>query len=70
MRCEGFDRVRFVAPVRAGDRVRGRFSLASVRLRAPGQILVTYAVEVEVEGGDRPALSADWLALYDGALPA
>lgn len=65
----GFDRVRFIAPVRAGAHVRGRFELADVRQRAERQILVTYAVEVEIEGEDRPALAAAWLALYEGATP-
>ena len=59
----GFDRVRFLAPVRAGKRVRGRFRLDSVEEKAPGQILLRHHVTVEIEGEDKPALTADWLGL-------
>jgi acyl dehydratase len=59
----GFDRVRFLAPVRSGSRVRGRFTLDSVEEKAPGQILMRHAVTVEIEGGDKPALTALWLGL-------
>jgi acyl dehydratase len=59
----GLDRVRFLAPVRSGSRVRGRFILDSVEEKAPGQILMRHSVTVEIEGEDKPALSALWLAL-------
>lgn len=59
----GLDRVRFLAPVRAGKRVRGRFVLDSVEEKAPGQLLMRHSVTVEIEGEDKPALSAIWLAL-------
>jgi acyl dehydratase len=59
----GLDRVRFLAPVRSGSRVRGRFVLDSVEQKAPGQILVRHSVTVEIEGEDKPALSAVWLGL-------
>lgn len=59
----GFDRVRFVSPVRAGDRVRGRFALSGIERRQPGELMLRYGVTVEIEGGGRPALSADWLTL-------
>ena len=59
----GLDRVRFIAPVRAGKRIRGRFTLDSVEDKAPGQILVRHSVTVEIEGADKPALTAQWLAL-------
>jgi acyl dehydratase len=59
----GFERVRFLAPVRAGKRVRGRFVLDSVEEKAPGQILMRHLVTVEIEGGDKPALTALWLGL-------
>ena len=59
----GFDRVRFLAPVRAGARVRGRFRLDSVEEKAPGQILMRHTVTVEIEGEARPALIAEWLGL-------
>jgi acyl dehydratase len=59
----GFDRVRFLAPVKAGSRVRGRFTLDSVEEKAPGQILMRHRVTVEIEGEDKPALTAVWLGL-------
>ena len=59
----GLDRVRFLAPVRAGKRVRGHFTLDSVEDKAPGQILTRHTVTVEIEGEDKPALSAVWLGL-------
>ena len=59
----GFDRIRFLAPVRSGSRVRGRFTLDSVEEKAPGQWLLRHTVTVEIEGEDKPALVADWLGL-------
>jgi acyl dehydratase len=59
----GLDRVRFLAPVRSGKRVRGRFTLDSAEEKAPGQVLLRHNVTVEIEGEDKPALSAVWLAL-------
>ena len=59
----GFDRVRFLAPVRSGSRVRGRFVLDSLEQKAPGQLLMRHAVTVEIEGEDKPALAAQWLGL-------
>lgn len=59
----GFERVRFLAPVRAGKRVRGRFVLDSVEEKAPGQLLMRYNVTVEIEGEEKPALTAVWLGL-------
>jgi acyl dehydratase len=59
----GFDRVRFLAPVRSGKRVRGRFTLDSVEEKAAGQYLMRHQVTVEIEGEDRPALTAEWLGL-------
>jgi acyl dehydratase len=59
----GLDRVRFLAPVRSGSRVRGRFTLDSLEEKAPGQWLLRHLVTVEIEGEDKPALSAAWLSL-------
>ncbi len=60
----GLNRVRFPAPVQAGRRVRGVFTLLSVEEQAPGRHLVTVSAVIEVEGGDRPACTAETLALY------
>ena len=59
----GLDRVRFIAPVRSGKRVRGRFTLDSVEEKAPGQLLLRHIVAVEIEGEEKPALTAVWLGL-------
>jgi acyl dehydratase len=59
----GLDRVRFLAPVKSGKRVRGRFTLDSVEEKAPGQWLLRHTVTVEIEGEDKPALTAQWLGL-------
>jgi acyl dehydratase len=59
----GFDRLRFVHPVRAGERIRARLRVDGVREREDGARVVTLDVEVEIEGRDRPALVAAWLAL-------
>jgi acyl dehydratase len=59
----GFDRVRFLAPVRSGKRVRGRFTLDSIEEKAPGQVLMRHTVTVEIEDHDKPALTAVWLGL-------
>jgi len=57
----GFDRLRFAAPVKVGARIRARFRLAKLDERKPGEITQHWEVTVEVEGGDRPALIADWI---------
>ena len=59
----GLDRVRFLAPVRSGKRVRGRFKLDSLQEKAPGQFLMRYTVTMEIEGEEKPALTAEWLGL-------
>jgi acyl dehydratase len=58
----GFNRLRFVAPVPAGARIRGRFVLKSLEVQASGRWQSTYAVTVEIEGGPKPALVAEWLS--------
>ena len=59
----GLDRVRFIAPVRAGSRIRGRFILDAVEDKAPGQLLLRHTVTVDIEHHDKPALTAQWLGL-------
>ena len=59
----GLDRVRFIAPVRAGKRVRGHFTLDAADEKSPGQLLLKHTVTVEIEGEERPALTAQWLGL-------
>ncbi len=63
----GFDRLRFLAPVRAGKRVRGRFVLKDAQNKGfdgtTTRWLLTHELTVEIEGEDKPALIADWLSM-------
>jgi len=59
----GFDKVRFAMPVRSGKRIRGRFTLMSAREKVPGQWSFKYAVRVEIENEEKPALVAEWLSM-------
>ncbi len=64
----GFNSVRFVSPVPAGSRIRAKCVLKDVRKRDSGNKILTVGVEVAVEGGDRPALVADWLVMVGGVI--
>ncbi|WP_425410946.1 MaoC family dehydratase [Hyphococcus sp.] len=59
----GFEKVRFVTPVKSGKRIRGRFSLMSADQKIPGQWSLKYAAKVEIEGETKPALVAEWLTM-------
>ncbi|KAA5804614.1 MaoC family dehydratase [Alkalicaulis satelles] len=59
----GFDKVRFLSPVPVGARIRGKFTLAAVEQRKPGQIQLSHDAEVEIENAPAPALAARWLSL-------
>ncbi len=59
----GFDKLRFLTPVKSGARVRARFKLANADIRKSGRVLNTYEVALEIEGSISPALKATWLAL-------
>jgi acyl dehydratase len=58
----GGNKVRFVAPVRSGSRVRGRFRLLAFDEKTPGQFQQTTEFTVEVEGQQKPALVAEWIS--------
>jgi acyl dehydratase len=60
----GFEKLRFIAPVPAGGRIRGRFVLQAVTERAPLEYQARNNVTVEIEGSEKPALVAEWLSLY------
>lgn len=59
----GFDKLRFLAPVPAGSKVRGRFKLLSAEDKGGGRWLIKHELTVEIEGSDKPALIAEWLAM-------
>lgn len=59
----GFDRIRFISPVPGDTRIRGHFTLSDAQPRGAGWML-RFGVSVEIEGLEKPALTADWLCLY------
>ena len=59
----GFNKLRFLAPVRSGKRVRGHFKLLELTEKRPGQWQQTMEATIEIEGEDKPALIAEWVLL-------
>ena len=59
----GFDKVRFMNPVREGSKVRGQFTLMEVKRRSDNEWQLRHGVQVEIEGQEKPALIAEWLSL-------
>ena len=59
----GMNKLRFMAPVKSGKRIRARFKLIDVTERAPGVLQSTTEVTAEIEGEDKPALIAEWVSL-------
>lgn len=59
----GLDKLRFIAPVRAGKRIRNRIKVLAVEAKDPGRYLVTTENTIEIEGEDKPALIAVALAM-------
>ena len=60
----GFDKIRFLAPVKVNSRVRGAAKLKDAVEKNPGQWLFTLEFSVEIEGESKPALISDWLLMY------
>ena len=59
----GFEKIRFMSPVKCGARVRGHFVLAETRLRGANMMMLTYEVSVEIENERKPALTATWTTI-------
>jgi acyl dehydratase len=59
----GFNKLRLMAPVKSGKRIRTRFKLIEVADRPGGALQSTTEVTVEIEGEDKPALVAEWVTL-------
>ena len=59
----GFDRIRFLAPVRVNSRVRARAKLLDVQEKAPKQFLIKQEITIEIENESKPALVAEWLTM-------
>ena len=59
----GFEKIRFLCPVRVGKRIRGRSELVAAVETKPNQFRFTQQVTVEIDGEDRPALVAEWITM-------
>lgn len=59
----GSNQLRFLSPVRAGKRVRARFTTSAVQEKRPGQYQLTTQAVVEIEGEEKPALVCEWITL-------
>jgi acyl dehydratase len=59
----GFDKIRFISPVPAGSKVRAHFVVAEATAKSERELLVRYAVSIEIEGKPKPALAAEWLTI-------
>ena len=60
----GFDKIRFISPVKVGSKIRARAKLVSVTERGQGSLIIKQSVVVEVKGTDKAALTADLLIMY------
>ncbi len=59
----GFNKLRFLNPVKAGSRLRGRFTMRAVTQRSATDLLRETGLTIEIEGEETPALVAEWLGL-------
>ena len=57
----GFNKLRFLSPVKSGKRIRGQFKLLEMIEKRPGQWQQTVEATIEIEGEDKPALMAEWI---------
>ena len=60
----GSNRLRFLAPVRSGKRVRAHFMLLDLEQKQPGRFQQTFEVTLEIEGEDKPALVTEWITQF------
>lgn len=59
----GFDKVRFLAPVKVDSRIRAVPKILSIEEKKPGQFRFSIEVTVEIEGENKPALVAEWITV-------
>ncbi len=59
----GYNRIRFMAPVRSGKRIRGRFVVKSVEPKSGGRMEICHEATIEIEGEEKPALVGEWLTM-------
>ena len=60
----GLNKVRFIAPVHVGSRIRSKMVLSGVEEKEPGRLLMTITHTIEIEGQDKPACVAEALAMF------
>jgi acyl dehydratase len=60
----GANRVRYVTPVPAGSRLRGRVSIVAADHTSPGGLRVTYGITIEIDGRERPACVAEVIGVH------
>ncbi len=59
----GFDKVRFLMPVKVNSQIRAHAKILDIKEKKPGQFILITQVTIEIEGEDKPALIADWISL-------
>lgn len=59
----GFDKLRFINPVKVNSKIRGRFKLVHAEEKKPNHYLLKHEVTVEIDGEEKPALIAEWLGM-------
>ena len=59
----GYNKVRFMAPVKSGKRVRGRFGVKAVEPQSGGRMQIVHDVAIEIEGESKPAIAAEWITM-------
>jgi acyl dehydratase len=59
----GFDKVRFIAPVKVNKEIRAKATIANITEKTPGQVLIKYIVEIEINGEEKPAVFAEMYGL-------
>ena len=59
----GFDKLRFINPVKVNSNIRGRFKLIGAEQKKPNHYLLKHEVTVEIDGEEKPALIAEWLGM-------
>ena len=59
----GFDKIRFLSPVKVGSKIRANASVKDITEKKTGQVLIKYDVSIEIENDPNPALVAEWLGM-------
>jgi acyl dehydratase len=57
----GFDKIRFVNPVKVNSRIRAVTKVLDITEKKPGQFFIRISLDVEIEGDEKPALTSEWL---------